>query len=489
MMLSHIRPSTVEMHVAPDWHRWIALAQFCTFNAMTGWQWIMHANITDGVSEYYGCSVLEVNWLSTVYFFAFAITAIVTCPTVKQLGFKKAILLGSTLNTAGAVIKLISAIFYPHYWLLMASQAIGALGQVLALVTPSVVASTWFAEESQTLVTSLVFMSNQCGTGVALLIPPVIVNSSLSLKTAMILVFIVTLVPCVIDTFTCLFFVPRQPVDPPNAVELHRRMEALSGASHEHGCAACGGSYMETVKKLKVGFSNFPLVIVTLAIGLALGSSWAVISFFAQFLKPFGVSAQLAGWMGLINMLAGVLAANMASAIIDRFHTFRLPLSLFLLLTGITTGLVPLLCGIFSSGLAMNILVFIAWTLAGMAINAAVPSALEFAVELSYPFEEEISSGMLMWGSNTLATVLMIILSYTVADGASKATSLLLVSICAGLCAVAAILVALFTNAPLLRQAATKRLEAEQAAKAQPATSASCDGKDNPLTPTTLLVK
>ena len=221
-----------EMRVAVDWHRWIALGQFCLFNAMAGWQWIMHANITDGVSEYYGCSVLEVNWLSTVYFLAFSVTAIFTCPTVKQLGFKKAIVLGSSLNTAGAVIKLLSAIFYPHYWLLMVSQAIGALGQVLALVTPSVVASTWFAEESQTLVSSLVFMSNQCGTGVALLIPPIIVNSKLSIKTAMIVVFIVTLAPCAICTLA-LFFVPPYPADPPNAVELHRRAEAQS-APNEH---------------------------------------------------------------------------------------------------------------------------------------------------------------------------------------------------------------------------------------------------------------
>ena len=131
----------------------------------------------------------------------------------------------------------------------------------------------------------------------------------------------------------------------------------------------------------------------------------------------------------------------------------------------------------------MSILVFIAWALAGMAINAAVPSALEFAVELSYPFEEEISSGMLMWSANTLATVLMIILSYTVGDGASKEMSLVLLSICAALCTVAAALVALFTNAPLLRQAATKRLESEQPAKTQLTTVVPCIGTDNPPTP------
>ena len=464
---------TSAIGVAPDsfpldWHRFVAISEFCLMSAGNAIQWITFANIVPDSAEFFDCTEMQINWLSTVYFIEYAVFIAFSSEMVSRVGYKRSTLIGSVLNTIGAALKLIGALWYRKYWLLMLGQATTGMAQLVILSLPPLVSTAWFGESVQTAVISIASMAGSLGVGLGMLLPPLFVDGKRSSASAFIYLFIFELGVCAVDVLMNFFLVPPQPEFPPNLAEAQKReaqrlaSEAQQGESGppQSALRVCISHFLETMRKAWEAMQSGAVCAIVVAQGLVLGLMWSCGSFLAQLLDPFGISANVVGWMGFANIVSGVVAANAASYALDKYHSFQWPLAVAYLVAAVTVAVMPLVCGVTSDHSVVQVVVFVAYVLVGAATNSCIPIAFEFAVELTYPMAEEISSGLIMFAGNFLGAILMIVLTFTVGNGASQSTSLWLMGSLAVICFIAAVITALFTKAPLKRHESTLRLVA-----------------------------
>ena len=85
------------------------------------------------------------------------------------------VLIGSCLNTGGAIIKCFSA--KPSLsWLTFLGQAVSGLTMPILLQVPPRLAAVWFPSTEVSTATSIGVLGNQLGIAIGFLVPPLIVK-------------------------------------------------------------------------------------------------------------------------------------------------------------------------------------------------------------------------------------------------------------------------------------------------------------------------
>ena len=96
----------------------------------------------------------------------------------------------------------------------------------------------------------------------------------------------------------------------------------------------------------------------------------------------------------------------------------------------------------FAEATAIVTLCFLFYTIAGISQNAVVPVAFEYALELTFPEPEAVTSGSLIFGANTVSFVLLSVASAILGEEPTKGRSqavlcmLLAFSVAGALCVI-----------------------------------------------------
>ncbi|CAE7152561.1 unnamed protein product [Rhizoctonia solani] len=259
--------------------RWLGLLGICILNiiASVGLTWFPSIAVT--TSDEFGISLERINWLSNCNNVVYFPVSIVIPVISSRYGLRVSILL--------------------------------AFGQPWFQVLGPKYSELWFDLKGRTTSTTLIALSNPVGSAVGHLVAPFCptVRSSvliLAISTTVLVpsALLIQKAPPIPPTFS-----GSRPSLPPSQV-----LRAFLG------CSRPGESTMAPRERTDA-------VIITLTFGSLVAAFTAISVLLAQAIEPYGYDSGVAGIMGAVSILSGVVGSIIASPIFDRYLTHHLGLA------------------------------------------------------------------------------------------------------------------------------------------------------------------
>ena len=384
----------------------VLVASLCALSAINGFQWMNYSPIAQEAQRFYGLDTYQLNLLPTMYMVCYVPLCPLALVAIQKWGSHGCLLLGGALNMLGALCKYIATV---HVASVVASAAAAGgaagqnggdaappdrsfptaigfifLGQILAaasevffLPLPPIIASTWFAANRRTLVTSIGVMANSVGIAIGFLIPPLLIGPTRHDPSTFSAFFSAQFWFCV-AIMVWIVLMPAKPCRPPSVT-----------------AAPPIPSFKETCPAVKRMVCNRPFLLLALSTGLANDSLWVIASFLAQLLLPFNITEVQSGWIAFAMTLSGIVSATALGIYVDHHRVYKPPMLWLTVLAVSSLGCLTLSL-IFSraeNSSAESMLVYVVGffiTLMGMALSASIPIQLEYAIELTYPNPETV---------------------------------------------------------------------------------------------------
>jgi len=341
-------------------YRWIVVALFALLNAVVQLNWIVFAPITGQAASFYGVSELKIGLLSMSFMIVYIVACLPASYLIDSLGIRMGIGIGAALT---GIFGLLRGFYASNYTIVMLSQFGLALGQPFVLNGITAVAASWFPVEERATAAGIPVLAQFVGIIAAMALTPLLTGSHGI--TGMLLLYGV-----ISGIIALVFFVfmKEKPPSPPG---------------HEE--AAKHFRFFEGIREL---FGNRDMLFMLLLFFIGLGMFNAITTWIEQIVHPRGFTAEQAGMVGAIMMLAGIVGAIVFPVLSDHFRKRKG----FLVLA--MAGSIPGLAGIaFAQSfliLALSAAVF------GLFFMSAGPIGYQYSAEISYPVPESTSQGLIV---------------------------------------------------------------------------------------------
>jgi MFS family permease len=360
----------MEIGVSPK--RWAILFLFFWFGLCNQVQYTAFATIVTETKQYFDTSSLGVNILAAMFPLVYAIGVFPGCHLYENLGLRGGMCIGTGFNAVGAGLKFI-ACFWPHYWMLVVGQFLNAIGQVLFLSLPPLVASTWFPHDERTIATALGTLSGFLGMAVGMFYSPLIVHNRGDKEHFAILMGSQLAVAALVFLGSLVIVDPAPPMSP--SLTANRRTEEIA-----------------VWPILKGQLKNRNMMILCIAFGCINGLYTGLAAVMSQLLGPFGLSESQTGTLAFAGILAGSVSCAIIAPIVDKYRKYKMPIIiLYMILLGfgvITTILMKVIKGDLVVGAFVLIIIM------EIVVLPVIPLVMELSVELTYPDPESISSSL-----------------------------------------------------------------------------------------------
>ncbi|XP_066523409.1 solute carrier family 49 member A3 [Hoplias malabaricus] len=441
--------------------RWFILGVLCLLNCSNSVLWLTFAPVADQTAEDLHVSLDQVNWLSLVYMVVAIPLSFITTWMLDALGLRLTLILGSWLNMAGSVLRVVGVLSFVPEWdrfpVVMAGQSLGALAQPLVVFSPTKLAALWFPEHQRATANMIASMSNPLGLLFANVFSPLIISKFNNLRTLLFIYAIPATVACFLATLGIRESVP--PTPPSASAETSSSEPFLQGI------------------KLLMRNKAYLILLVCFGSGIAIFTCFSTL--LEQILCVKGYSNDFAGLCGALFIVFGVIGAGLLGLFVDKTKKFTE-------VTKINMCLTSLACTAFavvSQIREQRAVVSAVCALFGMFGFAIYPVAMELSVECSYPVGEATSAGLIFISGQIQSIVYIVLLqaltkkladspiSVCVAGGDANLSWKQAVLVMAGLCCVGSCCFVIFFHTEY------RRLRAE--AGATPNDSGQTDS-DNP---------
>ncbi|XP_013365583.1 PREDICTED: feline leukemia virus subgroup C receptor-related protein 2 isoform X2 [Chinchilla lanigera] len=328
--------------------RWAVVLVFSCYSMCNAFQWIQYGSINNIFMNFYGVSSFAIDWLSMCYMLTYIVLLLPVAWLLEKYGLRTIALTGSALNCLGAWVKLGS--LKPHLFpVTVLGQVICSMAQVFILGMPSRIASVWFGANEVSTACSLAVFGNQLGIAIGFLVPPVLV---------------------------------------PNVNDQDKLAYHISIMFYIVGGVAT-------------------LLFILVIIGLNAGAFYALSTLLNRMVIFHYPGEEVnAGRIGLTIIIAGMFGAMISGIWLDKSKTYKETTLVVYVMTVV---------GMVIYTLTLNLghlwVVFVTAGTLGFFMTGYLPLGFEFAVELTYPESEGMSSGLL----NVSAQVFGII--FTISQG------------------------------------------------------------------------
>eukprot|EP01012_Entosiphon_sulcatum_P054075 TRINITY_DN7457_c0_g1_i1.p1 TRINITY_DN7457_c0_g1~~TRINITY_DN7457_c0_g1_i1.p1 ORF type:complete len:491 (+),score=80.42 TRINITY_DN7457_c0_g1_i1:30-1475(+) len=387
--------------------RWLVLLAFSLTSFSNAYQWVMYAPIFDVVSEQYDVGYFFVNLLSLAYFIIFVPGSFPAMWSYERYGLRRTLLIAASLNTTGATVRFLAR-GPASSGFLLGSAITNGLAQTPILGAPALIAGLWFGPSERTTATAIAVLANNLGIATALLLQPILVRSPAAGATTdpagvFLASNIFQIAICSTALVLVVLFCRDRPPTPP----------ALTSSASSSTSPSLGKSLQ--------GLCRLDFLAVLVSFSLLTGNFWAIATVFAELFCSFDFDNQQMGLMGFLSVLVGIACTPLIGLGMDRWRrqrmplvpfSYRLPLAVLALLSAITLAVLALALRLGGSFVVATLI----YCVLGGLLNCVVPLALEFAVELTFPIPESVSSGVLMTAANVCGIAIILILTVVI-DG------------------------------------------------------------------------
>jgi MFS family permease len=392
-------------------YRWVVLIVFMLVNLTMQTLWIAYAPITGPAATFYNVSDLQIGLLSMTFMIAFIPLSIPVSWLIDTYGFRLAVSIGAVMmGVFGVTRGLAGSNYSPVLW-----STIGiATAQPFLLNAWTTIPAKWFAVEERATAVGLITLANLVGTALGMVLTPILIES-MSIPTVQLIY------GCISAAFAILFLLlaREKPATPPCAPGQEVRSLMLDGLKHA----------------LKVRPFWFDLAISFIGLGIFNGiTTWV-----EAMIRPRGFTPSDAGTLGALMILGGVIGAVVIPALSDKQRMRQR--YLYVAFIGAMPGIVGLTFAtsawlLFTSAFVM-----------GFFLVSAMPIAMQYAAEITYPTPEGTSNGLMQLTGQGAVVFVYIMEALRTADGSFTPALLLAI----GLLIVSAVLVTQMKDAKLDR--------------------------------------
>ena len=471
--------------------RWHMLGIFCLLTFTNAFLWIGFAPIAALAQRYYHVGSAHdftyVNLLSVIFMFLYPPGSYLAMFLITKHGLRYSISLGAALMAVGGWIRYASTWAAatsaakgaePSVWgyvLVLAGQSLPALAQPLFTNVPAKLAGDWFPQSERDIATVIGSLFNPLGNAAGQVIPTLlvscIVTASTAATTADMMATAATatpsaapspngtayngtcpsahdvdgmetllLVQAVLATAACVWAVGWFREDPPSPPSRSAADRLRARKAYEMSPPSLRLSATSTIRNHFVALTrNREFLKLLFGFGLGLAVFNALLTVLTQLVLPLYGDTSVdinnatndAGIYGGVLIGAGMVGAAVVGPILDCTHAYRAFLKGLFTLS--TLGLVFVLTQLRPDN---ETLITVGFGVMGLSMMPLLPTALESAVECTYPVPEEMSGTLLMMVGNvaglgfTYAMQYLIELrpKYDPAEGPWTPASVLLVS-------------------------------------------------------------
>ncbi|CAO3574074.1 unnamed protein product [Mortierella alpina] len=447
-----LRPSSPDQTAAPEQgalveaiapvyrtyrRRYIGLIAIILLNLATGFVWLTFTAVASVSEEYLHSSKIVVTMTSIVYFVAYIIMAPVSGWMFETKGIQPSLSLGGILQTLGCLLRLF-AFYIPstpshpigRIILTLVGQAIAAAAQPFFLNVAPKYAAVWFSENERTTATMLGTIPNPLAAALAQLIIPHITPE----PDSMALTLSVSLALSILAQCSVAWMSEAPPLPPsPSAAEFARR--------------ATPEPFWLSLKKVIL---NGQFRLLLLAFATFVGCFNTLATLMVEISSPYEYTAKEAGYFGAAIILAGLVGAVISGPVTDRFRCYKL-----LCKTLVPFSATMYLCLVFVIRRDALYKIVGVCILLGFASFAALPAALELAVEITYPVTPA-SSTSIMWAAGQVLAIVFLTIAKTLQDLSASGNKDLNPSLIflTGCCFVLGVVPVLLIRSPYLRMKA-----------------------------------
>jgi len=340
-------------------YRWVVLAVFMLINAAIQALWIAYASITGPAADYYGVGDLQIGLLSMAFMIAFIPLSIPASWAIDTYGFRLAVGIGAVLM---AVFGLLRGLAGSNYGLVLAATFGIAAAQPFLLNAWTTIPAKWFGVDERATAVGLVTLANLVGTALGLVLTPVLIES-MPIPTVQLLFGGIAAFTAVLF----LVFARETPPIPPHAPGQQVRALVLDGLKHA----------------LRVRPFWFDLALSFIGLGIFNG----VTTWIEAIIRPRGFTPADAGTLGALMIVGGVIGAVVIPALSDKQRMRQRYLYVAFI------GAVPGLLGLTFAASAW--LLFSSAFVMGFFLVSAMPIAMQYAAEITYPTPEGTSNGLM----------------------------------------------------------------------------------------------
>ncbi|XP_068948033.1 heme transporter FLVCR2 [Petaurus breviceps papuanus] len=375
--------------------RWVIVLLFSSYSLCNAFQWIQYGAVSNVFTHFYGVSSFSIDCLSMSFMVTYIPLLFPVAYLLEKYGLRTVALSGSFLNCLGAWVKVGS--LKPNLFAITAlGQFICATAQVFILGMPSHLAAVWFSEREVSTACSLAVFGNQVGIALGFLVPPILVPNIQDREELAYHISIMFYMTGAVASFLfilVIFIFREKPKYPPSHAQyLSYTMEARKAA------------YFESIGRL---MKNLNFVLLLISYGLNVGAFYALSTLLNRMVVFNYPGEEVnAGRIGLTIIITGMVGAMISGIWLDKTKTYKQTTVVVY-----SMALVGMVVFTVTLGLGHLWVVFLTAGMLGFFMTGYLPLGFEFAVELTYPESEGMSSGLL----NVSAQIFGII--FTISQG------------------------------------------------------------------------
>ncbi len=364
-------------------YRWVVLAVFMFINLTMQMLWISYAPITGVAAQYYGVTDLKIGLLSMVFMIAFIPLSIPASWMIDKYGFKKAVGLGAVMM---GVFSLARGFAGDNFSLVLLSTIGIAAAQPFLLNAWTTVPAKWFAVEERATIVGFITLANLIGTGLGMVITPVLVEGGMDIARVQLIYGIVT----AFSALLFLFLARENPTTAPGPQEEQVKALMLDGIKH--------------------AFTVKPFVMYLVISFVGLGIFNGVTTWIEGIVRPRGFTPTDAGTLGALMLIGGIIGAVAIPAVSDKQQKRQRYLFL-----GIGMA-IPGLLGLTYA--TEPWLLYISSFFMGFFLVSANPIGMQYATEAAYPTPEGTSNGLIQLFGQASVVFVYIMEALRTQDGA-----------------------------------------------------------------------
>lgn len=374
-------------------YRWVVLIVFMLINLTMQTLWISYAPITGPAATFYGVGDLQIGILSMAFMIAFIPLSIPVSWLIDTYGFRLAASIGAVMMGAFGVMRGLAG---SNYNLVLWSTIGIAAAQPFLLNAWTTVPAKWFAIEERATAVGLITLANLVGTALGMVLTPIL-TESMSIPTVQLIYGGVS------AAFAVLFLLlaREKPATPPCAPGQEVRSLMLDGLKHA----------------IKVRPFWFDLAISFIGLGIFNG----VTTWVEAMIRPRGFTPGDAGTLGALMIVGGVIGAVVIPALSDKQRMRQR--YLYVAFIGAMPGMV---------GLTFTTSAWLLFTSAfvmGFFLVSAMPIAMQYAAEITYPTPEGTSNGLMQLTGQGAVVFVYIMEALKTTDGSFTPALLLAIGL------------------------------------------------------------
>eukprot|EP00760_Papus_ankaliazontas_P034480 PhM_4_TR7217/c0_g1_i1/m.104181/K08220/FLVCR, SLC49A1_2; MFS transporter, FLVCR family, feline leukemia virus subgroup C receptor-related protein len=435
--------------------RFVACLTFCLFSISNAMTTGFTATVFLQTERLFKTDTLGVNLLTSFWSMTFLLLAVPHVFVIQRFGLWGGQVYGSTMNTVGLVMKLLSAMLYPEMWLIsLGSTVCGACASAM-INLPPVVAEVWFPEKERAFCTAVCVIADNAGLALGMLLSPLIITdedgaSEDTLKKQFTIVLAIHTGTAVVALLLQTFVVKKRPDVPPSIAAAASQSQIVNDgalAELEPIPVAVKKTFASILTCCRM--PNVPSVVFGVSCNIALG--WVTGNTYAQIFAPVGVSGTTAGVAITANIVAGGTCALFVGGFISprMHHAHRMVIVALFAATVSYAGLIATLQWVRSPSETSSPALFIAlitglFVITGMAQNTVTAVGLELLAEVSHPATPEVSSTLTYLTACTVFLPMNLALPSTLlTDAATKSDCLVVLGVFGALAFAATVSVAM----------------------------------------------